>query len=331
MGRERFLSILKNKQADHPGVWLGLPLPEEAQRMFERFGVEDRLGLSRAAKEDFTMLSADVFFETPQPDGNSAFWTPRKHVFAECEDVREVEKYERWPEIGHIDWTALEHALDVSRQDDVGTACGMWSCFFHQVADLFGMENYFVKMYTDPDVVHAVTERVVDYHLQMNEIIFSKYKGKIDAFFMGNDFGTQLDLFVSPECFREFILPYVKRLADHAHSHGLFVMQHSCGSVARVIPDFIEAGIDALHPLQALAKGMAAEEIAQYKSEISFIGGIDAQWLLQRGTPDDIRREVERVYKYFGTNWIVSPSHEAYNTDVPVENMVALYEAAKGL
>lgn len=333
MGRERFLSIINNKKADRPGLWLGEPLKEEAKRMFARYGVEDRLGLSRAAKEDFTMLQADNFFGLPRPDGRRVLYQEHPHIFADCEDVQEVydSDFIAQASEANIDWTRLEHALDVSRADDIAATCGTWSAFFHEAADLFGMENYFVKMYTDPDVVHAVTERLVNYHMQMNEIIFTRMKGKIDAFFMGNDFGTQLDLFVSPELFREFILPYIKKLADHAHSHGLPVLQHSCGSIYRVIPDLIAAGIDGLHPLQALAKGMDAESLAQYKDDIAFIGGIDAQHLLQEGTPDDIRREVKRIHKIFGSNWIVSPSHEAYNTDVPVENIVAICEAVEEL
>ena len=78
---------------------------------------------------------------------------------------------------------------------------------------------------------------------------------------MGNDFGTQISLLVGPEQFRQFILPHYKRLIDLAHSYGLPVVVHSCGSIIKLIPDLIQAGIDGLHPRQALASGMDAENL----------------------------------------------------------------------
>jgi len=50
---------------------------------------------------------------------------------------------------------------------------GLWSGFFHNVSDFFGMENYFVKMKTDPEVVRALTERVVNFYEQANDRLFS--------------------------------------------------------------------------------------------------------------------------------------------------------------
>lgn len=61
------------------------------------------------------------------------------------------------------------------------------------------MQNYFIKMYECPDVVEAVTERVVDFYVAANERFFSGLGERADVMFFGNDFGTQLDLLISPE------------------------------------------------------------------------------------------------------------------------------------
>ena len=91
----------------------------------------------------------------------------------------------------------------------------------------------------------------------------------------------------------------------------------------------IEAGVDCLHPLQALARDMQAERLAAaFKGRVAFLGGIDVQELLTRGSPDDVRADVLRVKRLLGPNLIVSPSHEAILPNVPPDNVAALAQAA---
>ena len=147
--------------------------------------------------------------------------------------------------------------------------------------------------------------------------------------FFGNDFGTQLDLIISPENFKRFILPSIKRIIAVGKKYGKKIMLHSCGSIYRVIPMLIDAGIDALHPLQAQATGMSASELAQYKNDICFVGGLDAQTFFVNSTPQQIADEVKRVRDILGPNMVVSPSHEEILPNVPAANVLAMARAAK--
>ncbi|MFW5981408.1 MAG: uroporphyrinogen decarboxylase family protein, partial [bacterium] len=91
----------------------------------------------------------------------------------------------------------------------------------------------------------------------------------------------------------------------------------------------IDAGIDALHPLQAQAKGMDAESLArEFKKDIAFVGGVDTQHLLIHATPQEIKDEVKRLRDILGPNLVVSPSHEAVLPNVPLANVEAMAEAA---
>jgi hypothetical protein len=155
------------------------------------------------------------------------------------------------------------------------------------------------------------------------------YPMKIDAFFFGNDFGSQLDLLISPEHFDRFVMPYFRELTDQAHSHGYNVVLHSCGSIDRVIPRLIDAGVEVLHPIQAMAKNMDAASLAKkYNGKIVFLGGVDTQRLLPFGTPQEVRDEVRRLKDLFGPNFLVSPSHESLLPNVSPENIMAMAEAA---
>jgi uroporphyrinogen decarboxylase len=249
-------------------------------------------------------------------------------IFAETEDIAKIEAF-HWPETKYIDFTDTLKEIDKTIAAGQAVLSGAWSCFFHIACDFFGMENYFVKMHTDPAVVDAVTRHVVDFYLEINEKLFDLAGNKIDAFFFGNDFGSQLDLLISPGHFDRFVMPYFREFTDQAHRRGYKVVLHSCGSIDRVIPRLIDAGVEVLHPIQAMAKNMDAESLAKkYNGKIVFLGGVDTQRILPFGTPDDVRNEVKRLKNLFGPNYIVSPSHESILPNVPPENIAAMAEAA---
>jgi uroporphyrinogen decarboxylase len=88
-------------------------------------------------------------------------------------------------------------------------------------------------------------------------------------------------------------------------------------------------GVDALHPLQVEAQGMEPEQLAaDFSRDMTFIGGVSTQRLLRQGSPQEVREEVWRLRDLFWPGYVVSSSHEALLPDVPVENMVAMFEAS---
>ena len=112
--------------------------------------------------------------------------------------------------------------------------------------------------------------------------------------------------------------------------HGKVIMLHSCGSIYRVIPDLIDAGVDILHPIQAMAAHMDAETLArEFGRDLAFCGGVDTQDKLVNWSPEQIREEVLRLRDVFGGNLIVSASHEEILPNIPIENMIAMARAAK--
>ena len=125
------------------------------------------------------------------------------------------------------------------------------------------------------------------------------------------------------------MIPGAKRLIDIAHSYGVKVIYHSCGSITEAIPMLIEAGVDVIHPIQALAAGMQPELLkASFGDQISFCGGVDTQELLPNGTPEQVMAKVRELRTIFPTGLIVSPSHEALQPDVPPENVKAMFDEA---
>ena len=95
------------------------------------------------------------------------------------------------------------------------------------------------------------------------------------------------------------------------------------------IPLLIEAGVDAIHPIQAKAAGMQPENLKEkFYGKVAFCGGVDTQDLLPFGKPEDVAAKVKELRTIFPTGLIVSPSHEALQSDVPPVNVKALFEEA---
>ncbi len=348
-GKERINAILNHQTVDRAGFWLGNPADETKAIYYAHFGINAALEHIKSGRAELDLALAtgsDVMWISPELDRESwkhpegkPIWDylggkPRVSlsqpgVFADCDDVKEVEAFD-WPNPDFLDFSSTLKKIDAARAEGLAVFGGMWCPFFHLAADFFGMENYFIKMYTHPAVVEAVTERIVDLYLEANKRCFEVLASKLDAAFFGNDFGSQQDLLISPRAFKKFVLPSFKKLIEQMKFYELKVVLHSCGSIVKVIPLLIEAGTDVLHPIQAKAAGMEAEKLAQqFKNAVIFMGGVDTQELLPFGNPADVRQDVRRLKNLFGEHFIVSPSHEALLPNVRIENVIAMSDEAR--
>lgn len=329
--RERLRNIISGKPADRCGFWLGNPHADTWPILHKYFETSTEEELRQKLGDDFRWIAP--FSAYCHPEGKQMFDVQPKGeslsaggVFSDCENVDEVESFE-WPDPDYLDFT--ETIQKLRNAGEVYRASGFWCPFFHVTADFFGMENYFVKMYTHPDVVHAVTRHIIDFYLEGNRRFFELAGDLIDGFFFGNDFGTQIDLLVSPEQFDNFIFPYFRDLTEQGHEYGYQVILHSCGSIYRIIPKLIELGVDALHPLQAKAANMDADTLSrEFSGKIAFFGGIDTQDLLVNAGTEEVKADVRRVKEILGPRLIVSPSHEAILPNVPPQNVEAMAESA---
>ncbi len=332
--REKVFRIFDRRSTGEGAMWTGHPNDKTIPIYAEKWGIEPtREAIFQFLNDDCRWFTADSGYHHPsgRPSIYPSYGTERHTLsaegcFANAETIADIEKYP-WPDPAYCDFTEIYKQVDQFQDKMVFT--GMWCPFFHNIADFFGMENYFIKMYECPEVVEAATEHIVDYYVAANEKYFAGLGDRADVMFFGNDFGTQRDLFISPELFRKFVLPSFKRLIAVGKKYNKKIMLHSCGSIYRIIPDLIDAGVDILHPIQAAAAGMDAKSLSQYKNDLAFVGGIDAQTFFVNATPQQIKDEVHRVRDILGPNIVISPSHEEVLPNVPAENILAMAEAAR--
>lgn len=332
--RELIRKIIARKKVERCGFWLGNPHVDAWPILHRHFGTKTEEELRVKVGDDCRWICPQFYPDVYQdPQGRELFdagLDRSKHAdppLASCETVEDVEKFS-WPKPEYLHFDSC--LKDLRNAGDVYRMSGFWTCFYHNMADLFGMEEYFVKMYTHPEVVKAATDKVCEFYYEANEKFFKAAGREVDGFFFGNDFGTQQSLICGPDQFDNFIMPWFRRFTAQGHRHGHQVILHSCGSVFDVIERLIDAGVDCLHPLQAKAKNMDAATLAHdFQGRISFLGGIDAQDLMTNGTPEEVAADVRRVKRLLGPNVIISPSHEAILANVPPANVEAMAKAVR--
>jgi len=332
--RELIKRLIARQPVEHCGFWLGNPHPDTWPILHRYFGTETEEELRLKLGDDVRWICPQLYSDIYRdPEGRTLFDVGLDRVkhgsvgpLANCVTVDEIEQF-TWPDPDYLNFDSC--LRDLRAAGDFYRLSGFWTCYYHNLCDLFGMEEYFMKMRTEPEVVQAATNRVCQFYYEANERFFAAAGELVDGFFFGNDLGCQKGLMCSPKDMDTFIFPWLRRFAEQGHRYGYQVAVHSCGSVHALIPRMIDAGVDCLHPIQALARDMEAERLARdFKGMLAFLGGIDAQDLMTNGTPEQIRADVRRVKNVLGPNLIVSPSHEAILPKVPPENVGAMAEAA---
>lgn len=331
--REKIWRIINGEKTDTCGLWLGNPDPASWPIWHGYFGTSSEEELRQKLGDDFRWICPEWFSDhNKDPQNQFVIHLDKRDgpgkfpPLANCETLEQLDNF-HWPIAEGLCFDSCLKALDCV--GDLYRASGMWTPFYHIMQELFGMEEYFIKIHTNPEVVQAATDRVCQFYYDANEIFFTAAKGKVDAFFFGNDFGTQLDLICSPTQFDEFIMPWFCRFIDQGHCHGLQVILHSCGAIHKVIGRLIDANVNCLHPIQAKARNMQAETLAKdFGGKISFMGGIDTQDLLVNAKPDEVRADVLRVRAALEPRLIVSPSHEAVLPNVQPANIEAMANAS---
>ncbi len=339
--RERFFATINREPVDRPAAWLGMPDIKAQPALFAHYGVKNMHELKLAVGDDFYAI--EVPYQSPTASAIfAAFdWYMDGNVdadertltadgcFKDAEEVEDLDFFQ-WPDPEkYIDVAECRRRVEAAPEDKVRLAM-CWSAHFQDTCASFGMETALMNMLSNPEIYEAVDEKIVSFYLKANEIFFEATKGKLDAVLIGNDMGSQRGLMLSPQCVRDFIIPGCKKLVDQAHAYGLKVIYHSCGSIAQVIPDLIEAGVDVVHPIQALAAGMEPDRLKQqFGNQVAFCGGVDTQDLLVNGTPEMVQAKVKELRTIFPTGLVISPSHEAIMEDVPPANIHALFEEAQ--
>lgn len=227
------------------------------------------------------------------------------------------------------------HAKRLHEQTSYSLLGDVWQLsMYHWSMELFGYEKFFMWMASDRDAVHYWNTQITSMYEEFLKQYLEAAGPYIDVILMGDDYGTQKGPQVSIPMFRELFKPYVTRVCSLIHEKcpHVKVLLHSCGSIAPLIPEFIECGIDALNPVQCTADNMNPAALKrEFGRDIVFWGGgVSAQTTLFNGTVEDVRREVKERIDIFkpGGGYVFATDHDIQE-HVPPDKIAAIFETAQ--
>lgn len=347
--RQRVAAALRHECTDRVplSMW---GTPETVEKLRRHFGVKSEGEVRDALGVDVEWVCAD-YAGPPRADlgeGTTAsYWgfvTRRTrydggsydefchHPLAGAESVQQVDDY-ACPSPDDFDYAALPGKIAACEtQGEKWIGVGE-SSVFERAWALVGFQEFLEGMLIRPEVTGRIMERINDFYIEQTLRTLRACGGRADMVYIADDVGTQSGMLLPPKVWREAIKPLQRKLNDAVRGEFPDVVfhYHSCGSIVPIIDDLVEIGVDILNPLQPKAAGMQAEAIAERWGErLCFCGGLDIQEILPRGSAEEVRHECTRLIRTLGRGggYILGPAH-AIQVDVPVENVVAIVEAAQ--
>jgi len=198
---------------------------------------------------------------------------------------------------------------------------------------LYRNDHFFELMASDHAATHDFLDHLVEMHLGNLERFLAAVGSSIDIIVFGDDLGMQTGPQISPKMYREYFKPRHALMWNRAKQlANVKVMLHCCGGVRELLPDLIDAGLDAINPVQISCRGMSAAELkSEFGKDITFWGGgCDTQVELSGGTPQSIRTHVREQVRTLspGGGFVFQQVHNIM-ADVPPQNIVAMFDAVR--
>jgi len=260
--------------------------------------------------------------------GDFYHFTRYVQPLASVETIQELEEYP-WPDIeegyrhAHLEGTVRTlHEKEFFVVGEVGHMGWEKACYMR------GILNVCRDLVIRPGFVAFLFDKACDFGCFMARRFA---EAGVDMVWLSEDVGMQDRLMISPEMYREWVKPRTKKVIDAARevNPDVWTAQHHCGHVTPLIRDFVEIGVNALHPIQP--ESMDPLQIKRDFGEVLTLWGtVGAQSVMPFGTPEDVRETVRQNIQNLGHNgglWI-APS-QSLEPDVPWENVAAFFDAVE--
>lgn len=227
-----------------------------------------------------------------------------------------------------------EHARVLRQTTDKALVLTNWGDAVLGPPSVGSVAEWLIVLVSEPAYVQELMALAAERALDNLKLYWEAIGTDIDIMSVdGSDYGSQDRELFAPAVFEEYHEPYYKQICDWIHTCTPWkISKHCCGSIPRLIEPMIRAGIDILNPVQTSAAGMDAQHLkAAFGDRITFWGGgVDTQHVLNFGTPDEVRQDVQQRLRIFGPGggFVWATIHNIQYT-VPPENIVAALDAVR--
>jgi uroporphyrinogen decarboxylase len=266
------------------------------------------------------------------PEG-SYYYDQREAPLAGDISVSEV-AHHPWPDPEDPGLVAgLRERLDWIRANtDAAAILTLPAPFVHVSQYVRGFEDWYTDFIMSTDVAEALFDAVLEVNLRIAERQLEEVGREVDIVICADDLGTQNGLQVSYEHYAKYIKPRHRRFFARVHElTPARLLFHSCGSLADILDDLAEIGVDIVNPVQVTARGMDPAELKRrYHGRLAFWGGTDSQNIVPFGTVEEVEEMVAQRIEQMarGGGYVFSSCHNI-QPDVSLEKVLAMFAKAR--
>ena len=335
--RERYIRMYEHREADRVPItdspWAGTIVRWRREGMPEGVDWRDYFGVDKieGIGVDITpRYETRLIEETDRYRIFTSPWGVTMKQFKELDSTPEfldfkVSDSDAWQDVkrrmavtpDRVNWDYLKQNYPRWQAEGSFISGNFWFGFDVTHSWMVGTETLLVALIEEPEWVTDMFETYLDSCIKLFDMIWDAGY-RFDEIYWPDDMGYKGTTFFSPELYRRLVKPYHKRACDWAHNKGIYARLHSCGDVMSLVDDIIDAGVDALNPLEVKA-GMDPIYLKQkYGDRLVLHGGINAVLWPEL---DRIIEEIDRVVPVLKENggYIFSSDHSIPN-NVSLEN-----------
>ena len=329
--KERVSAQIEHRETDHIPYTIGFE-GDVAERLDSHYGYTEWRALidNAIVRIPVPELVIDDTAAATHTDRFGSTWQVNRRPFHLVEPALKTPSLKGYvfPDIDALfdeEWKA--EALAFAEQNRERFVVGGFGFgLFERTWALRGFDGALMDAAAEPDFYDELVDAVTEHQLEILEHLLAL---PLDGIMFSDDWGYQQGVLLGPERWQQVLKPRLARMYARAHEVGKYVLSHCCGSIADIMPDVIEIGLDVLESVQPEASGMNPYELKRrYGSQITFWGGLGSQSTIPFGTPDEIRTEVSTLCREMGRDggYILAPS-KALQPETPAENAAAVVES----
>jgi len=340
--KERVISSLKFEKPDRVPrfIWLGL----EVKKIFaKKFGIkpfEVDLRFGNDILQDWVSINGSMEKDVPE---NSIFidewgikWERERgynnvkiHPL-KGKDIDYVKNYE-FPDPKKAErFKNIEYLIkNFGKEYFIGADVS--GVLFEPAYHLRSMEDLMFDLTQGNEILNELLDKLEKFCISVSKESIDR---GADWIWMGDDFGSQEGMLISPDMWKKYFKPRMKKIIKtlRDYKEDLIIAYHSCGSIKPIIGDLVEIGINVLNPVQESAKNMNQLEIKkEFGDKLTLMCGLDTQSFLLSAIQEEIKQAVHQKVNELGYNggFIFAVSH-AIQPDISEKNILAILSALDG-
>ena len=202
---------------------------------------------------------------------------------------------------------------------------------FGTVRELVGVENFMVMLYDESDLIYDMMESMTTLWLKLFERIVPYFD--ILGLHMWEDMSGTFGSLISPDMFRQFMMPQYKRISAFCKSRGIELFSvDTDGDISQLVPLFMESGVNVIMPFECVGKMTVADYISEYP-ELCIMGGVNKRCFEEDvNDKDTMDKELKRIEKTLelGGRYVPHMDHAVHPT-VSYKNFLYYTECMKDI